>query len=55
MLHDVTLPGWLDSLDHLVVGPTGVWVAGSLQHRQLLPAAALRPPRSTACVARPTP
>lgn len=27
VLHDVTLPGWLDSLDHLVLGPTGVWVA----------------------------
>lgn len=35
--HDVALPGWLDSLDHLVVDPTGVWVVGSLQHRQLLP------------------
>jgi len=37
VLHDVALPGWLDSLDHLVVGPTGVWVVGSLQHRRLLP------------------
>jgi hypothetical protein len=33
VLHDVTLPGWLDSLEHLVVGPTGVWVVGSWQHR----------------------
>ena len=24
VLHDITLPGWLDSLDHLVVGPTGL-------------------------------
>jgi hypothetical protein len=23
LLHDITLPGWPDSLDHLVVGPTG--------------------------------
>jgi hypothetical protein len=29
VVHDVTLPGWLDSLEHLVVGPTGVWVVGS--------------------------
>jgi hypothetical protein len=34
VLHDVTLPGWLDSLEHLVVGPTGVWVVGSWQRRQ---------------------
>jgi hypothetical protein len=25
VLHDITLPGWLDSVDHLVLGPTGVW------------------------------
>lgn len=31
VLHDVTLPGWLDSLEHLVVGPTGVWVVQSWQ------------------------
>jgi hypothetical protein len=31
VLHDVTLPGWSASLDHLVVGPTGVWVIGSWQ------------------------
>jgi hypothetical protein len=37
VLHDVTLPGWLDSLDHLVVGPTGVWVVGSGQGRRRLP------------------
>jgi hypothetical protein len=24
VLHDLALPGWLDSLDHLVVGPTGI-------------------------------
>jgi Nuclease-related domain len=34
VLHDVTLPGWLDSLEHLVVGPTGVWVVGSWQRRR---------------------
>jgi Nuclease-related domain len=37
VLHDVALPGWLDGLDHLVVGPTGVWVVGSWQGRRLLP------------------
>ena len=36
MLHDITLPGWLDSLDHLVVGPTGVWVVASWRRRRLL-------------------
>ncbi|HET9539956.1 MAG TPA: nuclease-related domain-containing protein, partial [Candidatus Limnocylindria bacterium] len=36
VLHDVTLPGWLDSLDHLVVGPTGVWVVASCRRRRLL-------------------
>ncbi len=29
VLHDVTLPGWPASLEHLVVGPTGVWVIQS--------------------------
>jgi hypothetical protein len=29
VLHDVTLPGWPASLDHLVVGGTGVWVVKS--------------------------
>ena len=37
VLHDVTLPGWLESLEHLVVGPTGVWVVGSGQGRRRLP------------------
>jgi hypothetical protein len=36
LLHDVTLPGWLDSLDHLVVGPTGVWVVASCRRRRRL-------------------
>ena len=37
VLHDdVTLPGWLDSLDHVVVGPTGVWVVASCRRRRLL-------------------
>ena len=31
VLHDVTLPGWPASLDHLVVGWTGVWVIRSWQ------------------------
>jgi hypothetical protein len=29
VLHDITLPGWPASLDHLVVGATGVWVIES--------------------------
>jgi nuclease-like protein len=29
VLHDVTLPGWPASLDHLVIGRTGVWVIKS--------------------------
>jgi hypothetical protein len=37
VLHDVTLPGWLDGLDHLVVGPAGVWVVGSWPGRRLPP------------------
>jgi hypothetical protein len=37
VLHDLTLPGWLDSLDHLAVGPTGVWVVSSWRRpRRLL-------------------
>ena len=36
VLHDVTLPGWLDSLEHLAVGPTGVWVVSSWRPRRLL-------------------
>ena len=33
VLHDVTLPGLLDSLEHLVVGPSGVWVLQSWQRQ----------------------
>lgn len=29
VLHDITLPGWPASLDHLVVGTTGIWVIES--------------------------
>jgi hypothetical protein len=29
VLHDITLPGWPASIDHLVVGATGVWVIES--------------------------
>jgi hypothetical protein len=36
ILHDITLPGWLASLDHLVVGPTGVWVVESGSRRRRL-------------------
>jgi hypothetical protein len=43
VLHDVTLPGWLDSLDHLVVGPTGIWVVTSWQRRGRLPGRAAVP------------
>jgi nuclease-like protein len=34
VLHDVVLPGWLGSLDHVVVGRTGVWVLTSWQCRR---------------------
>ena len=34
VLHDVTLPGWPASLEHLVIGSTGVWVIQSCQHGQ---------------------
>jgi Nuclease-related domain len=43
VLHDVTLPGWLASLDHVVVGPTGVCVLQSWQRTRLL--SPLLPPR----------
>jgi hypothetical protein len=29
VLHDVALPGWSTSLDHLVIGPTGAWAIDS--------------------------
>jgi hypothetical protein len=45
VLHDITLPGRLDGLDHLVVGPTGVWVVTSWHRRRLLPGG--RPPPAT--------
>jgi len=34
VLHDVTLPGWPASLEHLVIGSTGVWVIQSCLHSQ---------------------
>ena len=37
VLHDVTLPGWLDGLEHPVVGPSGVWVVKSWQRPRRLP------------------
>ncbi len=35
VLHDISLPGWPAGLDHVVVGPTGVWVVESWQGRRL--------------------
>jgi Nuclease-related domain len=32
VLHDVALPGWSASLDHLVIGPTGAWAIESWRH-----------------------
>jgi hypothetical protein len=29
VLHDIALPGWSASLDHLVIGPTGAWAIDS--------------------------
>ena len=51
VLHDITLPGWLDSLEHLAVGPTGVWVMASWQRQGqpaggAVPAGTLRELRS---------
>ena len=42
VLHDLTLPGWPASLDHLVVGPTGVCVIQSWRRPRFA-----RPGRST--------
>jgi hypothetical protein len=33
VLHDIALPGWSASLDHLVIGPTGAWAIESWRHR----------------------
>jgi hypothetical protein len=38
VLHDVALPGWSASLDHLVIGPTGAWAIDSWH--------STRPPRA---------
>jgi hypothetical protein len=35
VLHDVALPGWSASLDHLVVGPTGGWAIESWRNTWL--------------------
>ena len=43
VLHDLTLPGWPATLEHLVVGPTGVWVVESWRRRRLLPGGAAPP------------
>jgi Nuclease-related domain len=43
VLHDVTLPGWPASLDHLVIGSTGIWVIKSWRPSCLAP---LRPRRA---------
>jgi len=37
VLHDVTLPGWPASLDHLVISSTGVWVIQTWQRARLPP------------------
>jgi Nuclease-related domain len=49
VLHDVALPGWPASLDHLVVGASGIWVIESsprgrprLRRRDVSPPAASR-------------
>jgi hypothetical protein len=39
------LPGWLDSVEHLVAGPTGVWVVASWRRPRLLPGGS--PPPAT--------
>jgi Nuclease-related domain len=56
VLHDVTLPGWPASLDHLVVGSTGVWVVQSWQRTRLPPLRkGMSPWRARAAAAGPLP
>jgi hypothetical protein len=43
VLHDIALPGWSASLDHLVIGPTGAWAIDS--RRNSWPPRRARPPR----------
>lgn len=48
ILHDITLPGWPASLDHLVVGATGVWVIES-RRAPLTPRPRGSAPRRASC------
>jgi hypothetical protein len=43
VLHDLTSPGWPGSLEHLVVGPTGVWLVDAWDRRRLLPGGSAPP------------
>jgi Nuclease-related domain len=43
-LHDVALPGWSASLDHLVIGPTGAWAIGIPVRPLLCLHSGIRPP-----------
>jgi hypothetical protein len=56
VLHDITLPGWPTSIDHLVVGATGIWVIESWRPGRLRIPRTGRSPRpasrATAGVAR---
>ena len=36
MLHDLALPGTRANVDHLVIGPTGVWVVDTKAYRARL-------------------
>jgi Nuclease-related domain len=51
ILHDITLPGWPASLDHLVVGATGIWVIESRRGRLAPPRTGTPPWRANAAAA----
>jgi hypothetical protein len=56
VLHDIALPGWPASLDHLVIGPTGAWAIESWQNnwlRRRRKATSLRSGRGATCGPRP--
>jgi hypothetical protein len=56
VLHDIALPGWPASLDHLVIGPTGAWAIESWPNSWLprrRKATSLRSARGVSCGPRP--
>ncbi len=55
VLHDVTLPGWPASLEHLVIGSTGVWVIQCWRRAQPPLHKATSPWNARAATASPLP